>query len=46
MHADVKTGSKCNRKNTTNTNGLKPKKVQNELANIYLKKQTEYTQNQ
>ena len=36
---DVKTASKCNRKNTTNTNALK---LKNELANIYLKEQTEY----
>ena len=40
--ADVKTASKCNRKNPTNTNALKLKKVQNELANIYLEEQTEY----
>ena len=44
--ADVKTVSKCNRKNPTNTNALKLKKAQNELANIYLKEQTEYIQNQ
>ena len=44
--ADVKTGSKCNRKNPTSTNDLKLKKAQNELANIYLKEQTEYIQNQ
>ena len=44
--ADVKTTSKCNRKNPTNTNALKLKKVQNELASIYLKEQTEYIQNQ
>ena len=43
---DVKTASKCNRKNPTNTNALKLKKAQNELANIYLKEQTEYIQNQ
>ena len=36
--ADVKTASKCNRKNPTNTNVLKLKKAQNEFANIYLKK--------
>ena len=30
--ADVKTASKCNRKNPTNTNALKLKKAQNELA--------------
>ena len=34
---DVKTASKCKRKNPTNTNALKLKKAQNELANIYLK---------
>ena len=45
-HADMKTASKCNRKNPTNTNALKLKKAQNELANIYLKEQTEYIQNQ
>ena len=44
--ADVKTASKCNRKNPTNTNALKLKKALNELANIYLKEQTEYIQNQ
>ena len=44
--ADVKTASKCNRKNLTNTNSLKLKKAQDELANIYLKEQTEYIQNQ
>ena len=43
--ADVKAASKCNRKNPTNTNVLKLKKAQNELANIYLKEQTEYIQN-
>ena len=30
------------RKNPTNTNALKHKKTQNELANIYLKEQTTY----
>ena len=40
--ADVKTASKCYRKNPTNTNALKLKKAQNELASIYLKEQTEY----
>ena len=40
--ADVKTASKCYRKNHTNTNALKPKEAQNELANIYLKEQKEY----
>ena len=44
--ADVKTASKCNRKNPTSTNDLKLKKTQNELASIYLKEQTEYIQNQ
>ena len=43
--ADVKTATKCNRKNPTNTNALKLK-AQNELAKIYLKEQTEYIQNQ
>ena len=42
-HADVKTASKCNRKNT---NALKVKKAQNELTSIYLKEQTEYIQSQ
>ena len=41
--ADGKTSSKCNRKNPTNTLKLK---AQNELANLYLKEQTEYIQNQ
>ena len=44
--ADVKIASKCNRKNPTNTNALKLKKAQNELARIYLKEQTQYIQNQ
>ena len=44
--ADVKTTCKCNWKNPTNTNALKLKKDQNELASIYLKEQTEYIQNQ
>ena len=44
--ADVKTASKCNRKNLTNTNALKLKKAQNESANIYIKEQAEYIQNQ
>ena len=35
--AGVKTTSKRNRKNPTNTNALKLKKAQNELASIYLK---------
>ena len=41
----MKTAAKCNRKNPTNTNALKLKKAQNELANIHLKEQTEYIQN-
>ena len=45
-HADVKTAYKCNRKNPTNTNALKLKKVQNEFANIYQKEQTEYIKNE
>ena len=44
--ADVKTASKCNMKNPTNTNAQKVKKAQNELASIYLKEQTEYKRNQ
>ena len=40
--ADMKTASKCNRKNPTNTNTLKLKKAQNDLANIYLKEQNTY----
>ena len=43
--ANVKSASKCNRKNPTNINALKLKKAQNELASIYLKEQTEYIQN-
>ena len=42
----MNTASKCNRKNPANTNALKLKKTQNELANIYLKEQKEYIQNQ
>ena len=42
--ADVKTASKSN--NPTNINALKLKKAQNELANIYLRKQIEYIQDQ
>ena len=42
----MKTDSKFNRRNTANINALKFKKAQNELANIYLKEQTEYIQNQ
>ena len=43
--AYVKTASKCNKRNPTNINTLKLKMAQNELANIYLKEQTEYIQN-
>ena len=43
---DVKTASKCYRKNPTNTNALKLKKAQKELASIHLKEQIEYIQNQ
>ena len=42
----MKTAYKCNRKNPTNTNALKLKKAQNELAKIYLREQTEYIKNQ
>ena len=42
----MKTTSKYNRRNPTNINTLKPKNAQYELANIYLKEQTEYIQNQ
>ena len=44
--AHVKTASKSYRKNQTNTNALKLKKAQYQLADIYLKEQTEYIQNQ
>ena len=44
--AHVKTTSKSNRKNPTNTNALKLKKAQYQLAGIYLNEQTEYIQNQ
>ena len=44
--ADVKTASKRYTKNPTNTNALKLKKAQNELASIYIKEQTECIQNQ
>ena len=44
--ADMKVAFKYNRKDPINTNALKFKKAQNELANIYLKEQTEYIQNQ
>ena len=42
----METASKFNRGNPTNINARKLKKAQNELANIYLKEQTEYIQNQ
>ena len=42
--ADVKTASKCSRKNPTNSNAQKLKKAQNELASK--KELTEYVQNQ
>ena len=45
-HAHVKTASKSYRKNPTNTNAIKLKKVQYQLTGIYLKEQTEYIQNQ
>ena len=42
----VKTASKNYRKNPTNTNTLKLKTAQYQLAGIYIKEQTEYIQNQ
>ena len=42
----VKTASKNYRKNPTNTNARKLKKAQYQLAGIYIKKHTEYIQNQ
>ena len=42
----MKTASKGYRKNPTNTNAIKLKKAQYQLIGIYLKEQTEYTQNQ
>ena len=42
----VKTASKNYRKNPTNTNVLKLKTAQYQLAGIYIKEQTEYIQNQ
>ena len=42
----VKRASKNYRKNTTNTNALKLKTAQYQLAGIYIKEQTEYIQNQ
>ena len=44
--AHVKTASKIYRNNPTNTNAIKLKKAQYQLAGIYLKEQTEYIQNQ
>ena len=44
--AHVKTAFKSYRKNPTNTNALKLKKAQYQLAGIYLKEQTEFIQNQ
>ena len=42
----VKTASKNYRKTQTNTNALKLKTAQFQLASIYTKEQTEYIQNQ
>ena len=42
----VKTASKNNRKNPTNTNALKLKTAQYQLAGVYIKEHTEYIQNQ
>ena len=42
----VKTASKNYRKNPINTNALKLKTAQYQLAGIYIKEQTEYIQNQ
>ena len=42
----VKTASKNYRQNSTNTNALKLKTTQYQLAVIYIKEQTEYIQNQ
>ena len=42
----VKTASKNYRKNPTNTNALKLKTAQYQLAGTYIKEQTEYIQNQ
>ena len=44
--AHVKTAYKSYRKNPTNTNAIKLKKAQDQLAGTYLKEQTEYIQNQ
>ena len=45
-HAHVKTASKSYKKNPTNTNAIKLKKAQDQLAGTHLKEQTEYIQNQ
>ena len=42
----VKTASKNYRKNPTNTNALKLKTAQYQLAGVYIKEQIEYIQNQ
>ena len=42
----VKTASKNYRENPTNTNALKLKTAQYQLAGVYIKEQTEYIQNQ
>ena len=42
----MKTASKNYRKNPTNTNALKLKVAQYQLADIYIKEQKEYIQNQ
>ena len=42
----VKTASKNYQKNLTNTNALKLKTAQYQLAGVYIKEQTEYIQNQ
>ena len=44
--AHVKTAFKSYRKNPTNTNAIKLKKAQYQLAGTYLKEQTEYIQNE
>ena len=44
--AHVKTASKSYRKNPTNTNSIKLKKAQDQLAGTYLQEQTENIQNQ
>ena len=44
--AYAKIASKYNRRNPTNINALKLKQVQNKFANIYVKEQIEYRQNQ